>query len=173
MDLNTLLEKHRALCLEADEQVKKLERSLASFINCKPGCYSCCSLSSVLPLEAETIKRAVDCLNQKQQVIIRQQAAAVSAPYCPLLFEGICLIYEHRPLICRTHGVPVAYIDYELQTIEVSACLTNFPQDFGLDESQILHMDQLNEKLHRLNDYLPFTEKAARLSIGDIILRLS
>ncbi len=25
---------------------------------------------------------------------------------CPLNFDGLCIIYEHRPLICRVHGVP-------------------------------------------------------------------
>lgn len=25
---------------------------------------------------------------------------------CPLNFEGLCIIYEYRPLICRIHGVP-------------------------------------------------------------------
>jgi len=25
---------------------------------------------------------------------------------CPLNFEGRCILYEHRPMICRLHGIP-------------------------------------------------------------------
>ncbi len=25
---------------------------------------------------------------------------------CPLNFEGRCVVYEHRPMICRLHGIP-------------------------------------------------------------------
>ena len=25
---------------------------------------------------------------------------------CPLNFDGLCLLYEYRPMICRLHGIP-------------------------------------------------------------------
>jgi len=25
---------------------------------------------------------------------------------CPLNFEGLCILYEYRPMICRMHGIP-------------------------------------------------------------------
>jgi len=25
---------------------------------------------------------------------------------CPLNFEGLCILYEYRPMICRLHGIP-------------------------------------------------------------------
>ena len=115
------------------------------------------------------IKKAVAAFNKRTLATIRQLAATSSA-YCPLLFDGLCLIYENRPLICRTHGVPVAYIDYDRQALEVSACLHNFPATFAVEEAQLLYMDELNQWLHRLNDRLPRENEATRESIRDIIL---
>jgi Fe-S-cluster containining protein len=25
---------------------------------------------------------------------------------CPLNFDGLCVLYDHRPMICRLHGIP-------------------------------------------------------------------
>ena len=172
MERDALLEEYEALCRLTDQRVQKLEHSLAACIKCRPGCHTCCTLSSVLPLEGEMIRKAIAGLNARLQAIIREQAAG-SSPFCPILFEGLCLIYEHRPLICRSHGVPVAYIDYQRQTIEVSACPTNFPPDHVMDEAHLLFMDTLNQELHQLNDGLAPRRKDVRESIRDIILKLT
>jgi len=170
MDRNDLLEEYQNLCRLADERVKNLERQLAASINCKPGCHTCCQLSSVLPLEALAMRQAVDVLDVRLRKLIRRHTAEVSSEFCPLLHEGLCLIYEHRPLICRTHGLPVAYVDYERQCIEVSACPLNFPADFPLQEKQLLFMDELNLRLRQLNGALGLGEAEERVSILDIVL---
>jgi Fe-S-cluster containining protein len=38
----------------------------------------------------------------------RKMLAAGSKPnmMCPLNFDGLCAVYEHRLMICRLHGVP-------------------------------------------------------------------
>jgi len=170
MERKSLLEEYQALCRLTDERVRNLEGILAAGINCKPGCHTCCKLSSVLPLEALVIRRAVDRFDARLQELIRRQANAASSDYCPLLHDGLCLIYGHRPLICRSHGVPVAYVDYERQCIEVSACPLNFPADFSLQEEQLLFMDELNQRLRQLNDALGLGETDTRVSIRDIVL---
>lgn len=48
---------------------------------------------------------------------------------CPLLSaEGLCLVYDHRPLTCRLHGLP--NIDHSGEVFADSCCSLNFP---GLD----------------------------------------
>lgn len=165
-----LLEEYQNLCRLADERVKNLERQLAAFINCKLGCHTCCKLSSVLSLEAMAMRQAVDVLDVRLRKLIRRQAAEASSEFCPLLHEGLCLIYEHRPLICRTHGLPVAYVDYERQCIEISACPLNFPADFPLQEEQLFYMDELNLRLRQLNDALGLGEAEERVRIRDVVL---
>jgi Fe-S-cluster containining protein len=58
-------------------------------------------------------------LRDERQNQIRQRAATVvdayeknliagtnAKPMCPLNEEGRCLLYAHRPMICRLHGIP-------------------------------------------------------------------
>jgi Fe-S-cluster containining protein len=45
---------------------------------------------------------------------------------CPLLGEdGACLVYAHRPMICRTHGLP--NIDISGESFSDLCCTLNFP----------------------------------------------
>lgn len=45
---------------------------------------------------------------------------------CPLLSaEGLCLVYDHRPLTCRLHGLP--NIDISGAVFSDSYCSLNFP----------------------------------------------
>jgi Fe-S-cluster containining protein len=45
---------------------------------------------------------------------------------CPLLGEdGVCLVYEHRPMICRTHGLP--NIDTSGESFSDLCCTLNLP----------------------------------------------
>lgn len=48
---------------------------------------------------------------------------------CPLLSEqGLCLVYHHRPLTCRLHGLP--HVDIDGEVFSDSYCTLNFP---GID----------------------------------------
>jgi len=43
--------------------------------------------------------------------VCRQMPAALAGPesihpMCPLNFNGLCLLYSRRPMICRLHGIP-------------------------------------------------------------------
>lgn len=48
---------------------------------------------------------------------------------CPLLStEGLCLVYQHRPLTCRLHGLP--NVDHSGEIFADHYCTLNFP---GID----------------------------------------
>ncbi|HDI59581.1 MAG TPA: YkgJ family cysteine cluster protein [Desulfobacteraceae bacterium] len=54
-------------------------------------------LASLTPNEREQIStRAVEAV----------KAPAQQRPPCPLLEDGRCRLYRHRPMICRLHGLP-------------------------------------------------------------------
>ena len=69
--------------------------------------------------------------------------------------EGGCQIYPFRPIICRTHGLPLVYRhdDTNPPGWGVMFCEQNFHAadeiDFGPDTT--LNMDNINEKLARMN----------------------
>lgn len=46
---------------------------------------------------------------------------------CPLLSaEGLCLVYDHRPMTCRLHGLP--NLDLSGEVFADSCCSLNFPE---------------------------------------------
>jgi Fe-S-cluster containining protein len=56
---------------------------------------------------------------------------------CPALEDGVCQIYEHRPLICRKYGMPL----YNPQKPEqVFACELNFRPGEEILDSQLVQI---------------------------------
>lgn len=100
-----------------DTHIHSLEKKNASRINCKKGCFSCCKDDlEVFGIEAAFI------LQNEMELLKSGTPAAVGA--CAFLdTEGACRIYESRPFVCRTHGVPIAYLqedeegEFELRDI--------------------------------------------------------
>lgn len=97
---------------------------------------------SILPLEAALLLEALNA----QEIILDKQEGN-----CIFLRDSLCSLYQWRPVICRTQGMALAYIDQDSQTIEVSACELNFPPDAAIEHDDLLFMDQFNERLADLN----------------------
>lgn len=111
-------------------------------LQCRPGCTECCVHFSILPLEAALIR---------QRIKESQPTKPLKVESCPLLKENCCSIYDIRPLICRTQGLPIAYVDEGSNCIEVSACRLNFPDDHQFEKEDLLFIDQFNSRLVELN----------------------
>ncbi|OGQ99483.1 MAG: hypothetical protein A2521_00860 [Deltaproteobacteria bacterium RIFOXYD12_FULL_57_12] len=133
------------------EETARLLAMLGGRIRCRPGCDDCCRDFSVLPLEAARIDLASAGLPLETQIAIRANAAK-PGDHCPFLIDHLCAIYDARPLICRTHGLPIAHIDPAQQTIEVSVCPLNFPPEAELPSSNgLFFLDRFNAGLLDLN----------------------
>lgn len=151
------------LVMEIDRFVSELvEGRLAGKIRCRPGCSACCMEFSVLPLEAAMLLAGRDC-------------RAVDAPHrkgrCVFLRDDRCTVYPRRPIICRTQGMALAYINEIEERIEVSACPLNFGEDDVLEQADLLFMDGFNERLAVLN--LRYSQEnglaaAVRIALADL-----
>lgn len=144
-------ERYQDLIRLLDQEFLRIKAEHGSRIRCRPGCAECCLRFSVLPLEAAVLREAVETMAEEIQSLIRNQAVNQESPSCPLLVDERCSAYDFRPVICRTHGLPLAYIDEELQIIEVSACPINFDRDALFTEEDLLPMDRYNRRLAELN----------------------
>ncbi len=71
---------------------------------------------------------------------------------CPFLKDHECTIYEHRPLICRTHGLPLLYVNSETEEWELSACELNFTNFNNFNEKNTFPQDKFNSRLFLLNE---------------------
>lgn len=84
---------------------------------CRKGCSDCCHRLASIPLvsrtEWEEIRGAIDALPpetaQARLAGIRDSATASRPFTCPLLDQpsGACMIYDVRPVECRTYGFSV------------------------------------------------------------------
>lgn len=95
----------RALHAEVDARAAELAERHAARLRCARGCASCCVDGiRVFEVEAERIRGAHAAL------------LAEGEPHAPgacafLDGQGACRIYEDRPYVCRSQGLPLRWID--------------------------------------------------------------
>ena len=99
----------RQVTAKADAFFERTQARHAKRMSCRQGCTLCCQTDlTVLLVEAVAI--AVHLRRLPPSV---QDRLAVggrgSGPPCAMLVGDRCAVYDSRPLICRTHGLPVAH----------------------------------------------------------------
>ena len=169
------LENYRALLLRIDEMCSQTATRFAAQISCRPGCDACCRHLSIFAVEAAALQRALRHLNEQQAEVIRQAAAAsASSPDspCPLLQGGLCLLYQARPIICRTHGLPLL-IERD-GAREIDFCPENFRDTASIPGSAVIDLDRLNATLAAINTlFVHSFPGPERLTMAQALLRLS
>jgi Fe-S-cluster containining protein len=87
-------------------------------------------------------------------VVIGPEAFDPSAT-CGFLDGDLCRIYPFRPIICRTHGLPIVFLDDASGELawEVSFCELNFRGQGPLEftEDGLLNIEDINGELSRTN----------------------
>jgi hypothetical protein len=140
----TLVERVDDLCLRATDEFR-------AHIACRAGCAGCCRHLSLFPVEAVALARALNDLPAEQAARIRGQAEQnlLDAP-CPLLVNDHCLLYTARPIICRTHGLPLLTTQVNGKQL-IDFCPLNFQGLDSLPGSAIIDLDRLNTTLAAIN----------------------
>lgn len=69
--------------------------------------------------QEELVDRARVWLVQCEEAKARGERPQVM---CPLNEQGLCVLYEHRLLVCRTHGVPASLTRPDGQTLRFPGC---------------------------------------------------
>lgn len=121
-----------------------LRKRHGSDISCAPGCDACCGqVLELLAVEYYYLQTAA------QQLRPAEQPSAGAA--CPLLYRGRCLAYQYRPVICRTHGLPLLIEEGGRQWVD--CCPGNF-KSVALKDipgESLLHLERLNLLLVSIN----------------------
>jgi hypothetical protein len=87
--------------------------------------------------------------------------------------DGVCVLYLARPIICRTHGLPVLARSENAQFVDF--CPRNFTLAETIPGHLIIDLDQLNTTLVAINALFVssyFTENpppTERLTIADAL----
>ncbi len=147
--LRKSIEDYRYLRRQVDCEIANLEAVHRGHLMCRVGCCGCCVNLTVFAVELYSIAGQ---LAESGVGKIDFNPSAV----CGWLENGMCRIYPVRPIICRTHGLPVAISKEDGSAErEVSFCPLNFtqidPETFPFGPGNSLDLVELNERLSRIN----------------------
>ncbi len=156
---------------QIDADAERLTALHGEAIACRQGCTSCCVNLSVFPVEFHAIRRAMEQAGTE----LSPDMFDPSAP-CGFLHEGLCRIYPFRPIICRTHGLPILFLDDSSGDYawEVSFCEHNFTdcESIEFSNESLLNLEDINESLSRINrDFLAGTTRQKEDALLRIPLR--
>ena len=144
---NIHFEKYKVLLTEIDRHSAILEDLHFKHMQCRNGCDLCCIDFSVFPVEFYFILNELKKKNFKPESGVNTENEI-----CVFLKNNSCTIYEQRPIMCRTHGLPLLYANDNGEW-ELSACELNFTE-FDFDEftdENTLPQDKYNSKLFLIN----------------------
>lgn len=146
---------------------------------CGPGCADCCRRElTVTAVEAVGIVEVVAAAPPARRAELARRARE-GAPCVALDPDGRCSVYEERPIVCRSHGVPIRFTsraeggNRALPVID--ACPKNFTgmELASLDPGVLLDQETLSVILGSV-DALFAAETGAprgvRRSLRDVVL---
>jgi uncharacterized protein len=105
-------------------------------VTCHAGCADCCRRRfSVTAIEAEVIAEEIAALPSATREALSARAESGDPAVCAALTDGgRCAIYASRPLICRTHGLPIRFTPHEgraPRSLPVVPAVDACPRNFG------------------------------------------
>lgn len=157
-----MMGRYLEICSEVEREFLRARRLHGERIHCRRGCSDCCSqLFQITEIEAAFVSRGV----RKLDLAVRERMTARALVYleerrklvadngepeawgslpapgtrlaCPALEDGVCGIYEHRPLICRKFGIPLYNPD---KPGRVFACELNFRDGEAIEDGKLIQI---------------------------------
>lgn len=142
-----MIEKYeRYLELVSKNLLQKYFEDQKDYINCKQGCSFCCE-SGQYPFSEVEFKYAMmgyNALSEHEKNIVQRKIKEIKKAKesanceefmyeCPFLVDKKCSIYNHRGIICRTHGLMYFVEDKNGKTRSKGPNCVNF----GLNYSNV------------------------------------
>lgn len=149
------------LLKKVDATVAELEKRHNDHLRCSTGCDDCCQQElNVCPVELAFIARTIEGMTKELQAQIERRLGSYDEADgdCPLLLQGRCLVYEARPLICRTHGLVLDLAEQDEKSQIELTCAFNYTglALSDLPPGEAIKQVVLSTILYHVN--LPFAE---------------
>jgi len=167
------LANYRLFVSRVDELCERINRQFADRISCRAGCSGCCRHLTLFPVEAAALVVALAALPVPSRRILTTRGELPADGPCPLLQDDRCLAYADRPIICRTHGLPLlTEIDGEKR---IDYCPENFRGVASIPGDGVMNLDLVNRTLVAINAVFvrettdPVFRSTERFSIADIV----
>lgn len=162
-------DEYRALLRKVEGFTEATSARRHQDLTCKKGCSACCETWLTLsPVEAAYVRLGVAALppEKRAQVAARgrreraREARGEAPSRCALLEEdGSCVVYEHRPLVCRTQGhalrypegfIPEEAVRGRVPNGEITYCPLNYANEKPLG-ADVLDAGRVDELLAVVN----------------------
>ena len=143
------LENYRTLLSRVDELCRRTHEAFGEEITCRAGCDACCRHLSIFSVEAAALRQALAELPPGERESVRSFAAGAQENRCPLLHDGLCLLYRARPIICRTHGLPLLLLRNGERSVDF--CPENFRGLQSIPGGAVIDLERLNMMLATIN----------------------
>lgn len=172
--MEDILANYYALVSKVDELCRQIETEFAEHLACSAGCSECCRHISLTWVEAVALATALRRLppNEAEEIRLRAQSATPVDP-CPLLMDDRCALYRNRPIICRTHGLPI--LAETATGTGIDFCPHNFRGVDSLPGKSVVNIERLNtllDSVNRLfvNQFFETSPAEERLTIAEALL---
>jgi len=154
------VDEYLALVAKVDAFGRAVATRRADDLQCRAGCSACCAVElSVSGVEAARIEEALEALDAEARARVAGRASRRGR--CVMLEDdGRCAVYEARPLVCRTQGLPLAYPRGTLPAEavrargggdrEITYCPLNF-EARGPDAGDVLDAERVDRTLALIN----------------------
>ncbi len=121
------MSRYRELTTKVDAFFERVLARHGVDMRCNSGCSDCCHVRlSVTGVEATAIRDELATWPQDRRRALADHARAAPAERCAALDPaGRCLIYAARPIVCRSHGVPIRLRDPRSLPV-IESCFRNF-----------------------------------------------
>jgi Fe-S-cluster containining protein len=177
-------ERYREIVAEVDAEFRRNRTLHGNRIQCRSGCSECChQLFRITEIDADHIANALAAMASADREALRDRARTYldalqqlppESPRrlgCPALVDGVCTIYESRPLICRKFGMPLYNPE---KPDRIFACELNFRSGEEIHDPDLI---QIQTRIHNnwkqlQADYLTSrgASEAGRLNVAAAIL---
>ncbi len=169
------LRAYRELVAKVDEFLALVKKRYGSLIRCRKGCSHCCAPGfGIFPVEAWAIREGFESLAPGAREKLLSRIASQPGQECEALWEGGCLLYPLRPILCRTHGYPLLVQGENAEAV-VKYCQFNFfsekASEVVISGDCVLDLEKLNRALAAVN--LAFLKESKRLGQGEPPQRVS
>jgi hypothetical protein len=119
---------YRDVASKVDSFFARVHQRYAGDMQCDSGCSDCCVVRlTITGVEAHEIQDFVAGWPAAKRAALAANVGASTSACAALDPAGRCLIYDARPMVCRSHGVPVRMrTPGSLPVVE--ACHRNFTE---------------------------------------------
>jgi Fe-S-cluster containining protein len=156
------IDSYMKICSAVEQEFSRNRTIYGRQIQCRAGCSDCCKqLFQITEIEAAWISYGVRMMDEEKQARLvnragpyleerKRMVTAKGEPEawgslppvgtrlaCPALEDGVCQIYEFRPLICRKFGIPLYNPDKPGQ---VFACELNFRAGDAIEDNELVQI---------------------------------